>query len=307
MNSVLPWLNNLSLPKKALLGSIITVSATQIPVEYIQQVTSYKLAFYSYRFNKMHELRKHFLFSTMRENGSLLELGPGTGSNFKCFPESVLWNGVDINPSTKGWLISRGNEAGFAENMLKHKCCDFTNLKQFADESFDTVACTQALSCASDPTIVLNEIFRVLKPGGRFYFVEHQARPKNTIGRLFQEICNPIRRFIGDGSNCNKEIVQSICKTGFESVYIESWPNTTALRKQNESAYDRFGVKRVRLVGSKTQDTTSSYESVEGFDGLIFPLAPIIAGVVRKNKEHFSNNPDYNLFKIPFIGQSLEQ
>ena len=43
----------------------------------------------------------------------------------------------------------------------------------FADDSFDTVALTLVLCTVPDPEAALSEIARVLKPGGRFLFLEH--------------------------------------------------------------------------------------------------------------------------------------
>mmetsp|Transcript_3149 Transcript_3149/g.3410 ORF Transcript_3149/g.3410 Transcript_3149/m.3410 type:complete len:328 (-) Transcript_3149:127-1110(-) len=50
---------------------------------------------------------------------------------------------------------------------------DATNLSRFKDGSFDAVVCSLFLCQDFNPEVVVSEIRRVLKPGGRFGFVEH--------------------------------------------------------------------------------------------------------------------------------------
>ena len=64
---------------------------------------------------------------------------------------------------------------------------DATNLK-FTDGSFDTVVCSLFLCQDFDPVVVVSEIRRVLKPGGRFGFYEHvEDIDKVVVGKVFGE------------------------------------------------------------------------------------------------------------------------
>ena len=56
--------------------------------------------------------------------------------------------------------------------QLRFEQGDATNLK-FADGTFDVVVCSMFLCQDFDPVVVVSEIRRVLKPGGRFGFFEH--------------------------------------------------------------------------------------------------------------------------------------
>lgn len=47
----------------------------------------------------------------------------------------------------------------------------------FANESFDTVLCTQMLDDVPEPVVVLDEIRRVLKPGGKLILTINQMYP----------------------------------------------------------------------------------------------------------------------------------
>ena len=64
---------------------------------------------------------------------------------------------------------------------------DATRLK-FADASFDVVVCSLFLCQDFDPAVVVSQIRRVLKPGGRFGSYEHVEDIDNVIvGKVFGE------------------------------------------------------------------------------------------------------------------------
>src|SRR5690242_6004104 len=67
------------------------------------------------------------------------------------------------------------------------------------DDSVDAVVSTLVLCSACDPARVLREIRRVLKPGGRFVFLEHVAAPQGTRLRTVQRWIRPVWRRIADG------------------------------------------------------------------------------------------------------------
>lgn len=70
---------------------------------------------------------------------------------------------------------------------LKFRKMDATKLA-FGDESFDVVVCSLFLCQDFDPEVVVNEIKRVLKPGGRFGFYEHiEDIDKVVVGKVFGE------------------------------------------------------------------------------------------------------------------------
>jgi SAM-dependent methyltransferase len=99
---------------------------------------------------------------------SLLDCGTGPGS-ITCelakalAPGNVI--GIDIDP----WMINRARDA--AEQMelsnLRLKIADIEHLP-FPDASFDAVWCSSTLQFLQKPLKGVEEVFRVLKPGGVF-------------------------------------------------------------------------------------------------------------------------------------------
>ena len=71
--------------------------------------------------------------------------------------------------------------------QLRFEQGDATNL-QFADETFDVVVSSMFLCQDFDPEVVVSEIQRVLKPGGRFGFYEHVADiDRIIVSKVFSE------------------------------------------------------------------------------------------------------------------------
>ena len=71
--------------------------------------------------------------------------------------------------------------------VLRYQQGDATKL-DFADETFDVVVCSCFLSQPFDPVVVVKEINRVLKPGGRFGFYEHKTDIDTVVvGKVFGE------------------------------------------------------------------------------------------------------------------------
>ena len=72
------------------------------------------------------------------------------------------------------------------------------------------------------------EIYRVLKPGGTFVFIEHVAAQRGTFARGIQNLVVPVWSFVGDGCHPNRETAQRVQAAGFSDVQIDTfsipWP-----------------------------------------------------------------------------------
>ncbi len=117
----------------------------------------------AYRFEKLDYLPQVVDFSGYR-NRSILEIGCGVGIDAVRFARNgAKVTGVDLSPV--GIELARKN---FSQNNLKG---DFLVLDgehlPFADNSFDMVYVHGVLQYAANPTQMLNEAKRVLRPGGQ--------------------------------------------------------------------------------------------------------------------------------------------
>jgi SAM-dependent methyltransferase len=95
----------------------------------------------------------------------------------------------------------------------------------FADDSFDTVVSTLVLCTVPDVPAALDEIRRVLAPGGRLLFLEHvRAAPGTRLERWQNRLHGPWRAF-ACGCNCNRDLLASLEAHGFalDDVRYEEW------------------------------------------------------------------------------------
>lgn len=86
------------------------------------------------------------------------------------------------------------------------------------DASVDAVVSTLVLCSVTDQPATLAEVLRVLRPGGRFVFLEHVAAPRGTWRRLFQRALRPLWSMLGDGCQPDRETWRAIEQAGFAQV-----------------------------------------------------------------------------------------
>lgn len=77
------------------------------------------------------------------------------------------------------------------------------------DATYDTVVSTLVLCSVSDLDGVLAEVYRVLKPGGQYLFLEHVANPR-PAAQLVQTALDPLWRRIGGGCRLIRDVRQAI-------------------------------------------------------------------------------------------------
>lgn len=167
----------------------------------------------------------HYRTQVLAEvSGNVLEIGFGTGLNLAYYPNAVTsLTIVEPNPGMGAIAAPR-----VAETSLP--------IKQFplrgealpmADETFDWVVSTWTLCSIAGVDQALREIWRVLKPGGRFTFVEHGLSPEPNV-QTWQHRLTPIQKIIADGCHLDRaiaDIVQQVFPVvQLETFYAEGLP-----------------------------------------------------------------------------------
>ena len=175
------------------------------------------LPFVSLRHERFCGDRKRALFATLQDNATVVEPGPGTGPNFRYYPQSIQWIGIEPNRHMNPALEQASR--GFNVRILALEAESLP----LADASADAVVCTLVLCSAAEPARVLREALRVLKPGGRFYFLEHVGAPKGSLLRLVQRVISPFWKSIGDGCHTCRDTAQHIHAAGFARVELQSF------------------------------------------------------------------------------------
>lgn len=150
-------------------------------------------------------------------HGTVVEIGPGTGINFRYLPRNIAWIGVEPNEAFYDSILVAAAKENIHSNMLNSTAA----LINLPDNSADFVISTLVLCSVPDQQKVLAEAKRILKRNGRLIFIEHVADKPNTFRRTAQNIFNPLNRLIGDGCNCNRETWNVIEQAGFSSCKID--------------------------------------------------------------------------------------
>jgi ubiquinone/menaquinone biosynthesis C-methylase UbiE len=157
---------------------------------------------------------KKELFNDIR--GTVVEIGPGTGINFRYLPTNIEWIGIEPNEAFHGSLLSTARKQKIKSSMLNSSAEKIL----LPEETADIVISSLVLCAVPDPQKALAETKRILKKSGRFIFIEHVADRKKSFRRTAQNILNPLNRFIGNGCNCNRETWKEIEQAGFSSCQI---------------------------------------------------------------------------------------
>lgn len=101
------------------------------------------------------------------KGGDVLELGPGPGYvglelSKKLKPTSLT--GCEVSPAMIRFAEKNAAEYGIPARYVLGNCMEMP----FADESFDTVISNGSLHEWGNPIRAFDEIYRVLRPGGRY-------------------------------------------------------------------------------------------------------------------------------------------
>jgi len=154
------------------------------------------------RYDAMVADEKRALFSPLE--GTVLEIGPGGGNNLPFLSTSrrvVRWIGVEPNPFFHDRLRARGERLGIDVDVR----AGIAEALPAADRSVDAVVASLVLCSVRDPEATLREVRRVLRPGGRFVFVEHVAAARGTALHAVQHALRPVWRALSDGCHPDRD------------------------------------------------------------------------------------------------------
>jgi len=160
-------------------------------------------------------------------SGEILEIGFGTGLNLPHYPRLVRKiTVIDPNPGMTRLAKRRIEESGIEVDQRQLS----GEQLPFEDQSFDCVVSTFTLCSIKHVDRALSEVFRVLRPGGRFLFLEHGLSPDAGVQR-WQRRLNWLQQRIGDGCRLDRNMQAIVRSQPFASVeneqfYLERTPKT---------------------------------------------------------------------------------
>ena len=173
--------------------------------------------------------KKEQLFSEIK--GKVVEIGPGTGVNLRFFPKNIHWIGIEPNEEMFPYLDKEAKKQDIAVELLTGNA-ERTGL---ADNSVDYVISTIVLCSVENVEVTLKEVLRILKPGGKYIFLEHQADHPWTVRWIVQNIVpyTPWRYF-SDGCTPGRQLGKAIENAGFD---VKAMKFMTLSASQAETFY----------------------------------------------------------------------
>jgi len=150
--------------------------------------------------------------------GETLEIGFGTGLNLPYYPKHIKkLITVDANPGMNALALKRIQASDI---VVEHNVLSGENLP-FASQSFDSVVTTWTLCSIANVEQALKEIYRVLKPQGKYFFIEHGLSNDAKV-QVWQNRLTPIQKVIADGCHLNRDI-KHLVENHFSHLTIEQF------------------------------------------------------------------------------------
>jgi ubiquinone/menaquinone biosynthesis C-methylase UbiE len=142
----------------------------------------------------------------IKARGRTLEIGAGTGLNLEHYPDAVT-ELVLTEPSP---FMASGLRQRLTSNAGSARVLDTTAERlPFEDGTMDTVVATLVLCTVANPVAVVDEIARVLAPGGQFLFLEHVRSSDPRFARWQDRFAGTWRR-VAEGCHCNRDTLNLI-------------------------------------------------------------------------------------------------
>src|SRR5215203_4586594 len=149
--------------------------------------------------------------------GAVLEIGGGTGANLAHYRDVDRVVVAEPDPFMRRRLDQKVSDARVPVEVSAARAEELP----FPDGSFDTVVSTLVLCTVPDQEAALDEVRRVLRPGGRLLFIEH-VRAAGSAAR-WQDRLEPLWRRLLGGCHPNRDTVAAIEEAGFEIEMFESF------------------------------------------------------------------------------------
>ncbi len=159
--------------------------------------------------------------------GDVLEIGFGTGLNLPYYPGGVhKLTAVDPNPGMHRLAQKRIKQRGI---KVDQQVLSGERLP-FEDNRFDCAVSTFTLCSIGDVAQALREVYRVLKSGGKFLFLEHGLSPEPGVQK-WQRRLNWLQVRLANGCHLDRNMKALVAAQPFASVeveefYLERMPRT---------------------------------------------------------------------------------
>ena len=124
-------------------------------------------------------------------SGTVVEIGPGSGSQLSRYNKSQITKiyGIEPNVDLHPALRASIKETGLSDVYTIVPCGveDFDKLREYGvlEGTVDTVMSVQVLCSVPRPEVMVKALYRLLKPGGQMIVYEH-VRSEDWVSQFVQ-------------------------------------------------------------------------------------------------------------------------
>jgi ubiquinone/menaquinone biosynthesis C-methylase UbiE len=150
--------------------------------------------------------------------GRVLEIGIGSGLNLPFYSEGITQVlGLDPSPKLLEMAREAGRRASIPLELVESSAEDIP----IEDRNIDTVVTTWTLCSIPEAQHALEDMRRVLKPGGRLLFVEHGRAPEPRV-QWWQDHLTPAWKHLSGGCHLNRAVSELIKNSGFQIERLDT-------------------------------------------------------------------------------------
>ncbi len=152
-------------------------------------------------------------------SGEVLEVGFGTARNLPHYGDAVH-SVTGLDPMATDGLEIVERRIAEVRFPVRRTVLRADGQLPFDAGRFDCVLTTWTLCSIPDPLVALAEMRRVLKPGGRYLFIEHGRSERSSTSR-WQDRLNPLWRQLTGGCNMNRRMDALVEEGGFQLTAMD--------------------------------------------------------------------------------------
>ncbi|MBO0324112.1 class I SAM-dependent methyltransferase [Muricauda sp. CAU 1633] len=150
---------------------------------------------------------------------TVVEIGPGSGANMRYLKKNTKLIAIEPNVHMHKNLKISAQKYGI-DLEIKTLAGEALDLP---DNSYDFVISTLVLCTVKNPVQCVNQIKRILKPSGKFVFIEHVKAQENSLLAFIQNVMHRPWHWFFEGCHTNRDTKALLEMSGFSSLKVQAY------------------------------------------------------------------------------------